>query len=81
MKPREVVIVSKLEKILKNYIKDKKDYEYMVPSRKGNYDHIGVQRVSKISKEAVEVLDSITLKLIACEKPMLTVYLSKGNIT
>jgi integrase len=62
MKPREVVIVVKLEKILKNYIKDKKDYEYMFPSRKGSYDHIGVPRVSNILKEAGEVfgLDNIT---------------------
>lgn len=62
MKPREVVIVVKLEKILKNYIKDKKDYEYMFPSRKGSYDHIGVPRVSNILKEAGEAfgLDNIT---------------------
>lgn len=62
MKPREVVIVAKLEKILKNYIKDRKDYEYMFPSRKGSYDHIGVPRVSNILKEAGEAfgLDNIT---------------------
>lgn len=62
MKPREVVIVVKLEKILKYYIKDKKDYEYMFPSRKGSYDHIGVPRVSNILKEAGEAfgLDNIT---------------------
>ena len=61
-KPREVVIVSKLERILKNYIKDKKDYEYMFPSRKGSYDYIGVQRVSTILSEAGEAfgLDNIT---------------------
>ena len=62
MKPREVVIISKLERILKNYIKGKEDYEYMFPSRKNNYDHIGVQRVSTILKEAGEAfgLDNIT---------------------
>lgn len=60
--PREVVIVSKLEKVLKNYITGKKDYEYMFPSRKGDYDHIGVARVSTILKEAGETfgLDNIT---------------------
>lgn len=60
--PREVVIVSKLEKVLKNYIAGKKDYEYMFPSRKGSYGHIGVPRVSKILKEAGEAfgLDNIT---------------------
>jgi integrase len=62
MKPREVVIVSKLEKVLKNYIKGKNDYEYMFPSRKGSYDHIGVARVSTILKEAGEAfgLDNIS---------------------
>lgn len=59
--PREVVIVTKLEKLLKIYIKDKKDYEYMFPSRKGS-GHIGVARVSTILKEAGEAfgLDNIT---------------------
>lgn len=62
MKPREVIIVSKLERILKNYIKDKEDFEYMFPSRKGSYDHIGVPRVSNILKKAGEAfgLDNIT---------------------
>lgn len=60
--PREAVVVSKLEKVLKNYITGKKDYEYMFPSRKGSYDHIGVARVSTILKEAGEAfgLDNIT---------------------
>lgn len=62
MKPRVVVIVAKLEKILKNYIKDKDDFEYLFPSRKGSYNHIGVQRVSNILKNAGEVfgLDNIS---------------------
>lgn len=62
IKAREAVIISKLERILKNYIKDKEDYEYMFPSRKGAYDHIGVQRVSTILKNAGEMfgLDNIT---------------------
>lgn len=62
MKPREVVIISKLERILKNYIKDKEDFDYMFPSRKGSYDHIGVARVSNILKKAGEAfgLDNIT---------------------
>lgn len=60
--PREVVIVTKLEKVLKNYIKDMKDYDYMFPSRKGNYDHIGVPRVSIILNEAGKAfgLDNIS---------------------
>jgi len=62
MKPREVVIISKLERVLKNYMKDKEDFDYMFPSRKGSYDHIGVARVSNILKKAGEVfgLDNIT---------------------
>ena len=52
IKPRKVFIVSKLEKVLKNYIKGKKDYEYMFPSRKGGC--IGVQRVTNILKAAGE---------------------------
>lgn len=60
--PREVVIISNLERVLKNYISGKKDYEYMFPSRKGSYDHIGVARVSTILKEAGDTfgLDNIT---------------------
>lgn len=52
IKPRKVFIVTKLEKVLKSYIKGKKDYEYMFPSRKGGY--IGVQRVTNILKAAGE---------------------------
>ncbi len=55
IKPRKVFIVSKLDKVLKNYIKGKKDYEYMFPSRKGAY--IGVQRVTNILKDAGEKFD------------------------
>ena len=50
IKPRRAFIVEKLEKILKSYIKGKKDYDYMFPSRKG--DHIGVPRVTTILSEA-----------------------------
>lgn len=62
MKPREVIIVENLEKVLKRYIKDKKDYEYMFPSRKRKHGHIGVPRVSNILKNAGQVfgLDNIT---------------------
>ena len=53
-KPRSVELLPKVEKILKEYIKDKKDYEYMFKSRKGNNRPIGVQAVSNIIKEAGE---------------------------
>lgn len=52
IKPRRAYIVSNLEKVLKKYIKSKKDYEYMFPSRKGGY--IEVPRVTTILKEAGE---------------------------
>jgi integrase len=53
-KPRTVEIIPKLAKILKEYIKDKKDYEYIFQSRKGMNKHIGVQAVSNILKDAGE---------------------------
>ncbi|EQF29869.1 phage integrase family protein [Clostridioides difficile CD160] len=52
-KPRKAPIVPNLERVLKNYIKNKKDYEYMFPSRqKSVTPHIGVERVTEILKEA-----------------------------
>lgn len=53
-KPREVEIRPKVAKILKEYIKDMRDYEYIFKSRKGRNQHIGVQAVSNILKEAGE---------------------------
>ena len=50
-KPREVIIVDKLARILKAYIKDKHDYDYMFPSRKGK-GYIQVSHVSRILNEA-----------------------------
>lgn len=52
IKPRETKIVSKTERILRDYIKDKKDYEYMFQSRKGINEHITVAHVSRILSEA-----------------------------
>ncbi|MEG1870879.1 MAG: tyrosine-type recombinase/integrase [Peptostreptococcaceae bacterium] len=57
-KPREAIILPELERELKKYIKNKKDYEYMFPSRKGKgRNHIQVDRVSEIIKEAAEYFD------------------------
>lgn len=53
IKPREVKIVSKLDRILREYIKDKKDFEYIFPSRKGNRN-ITVSHVSRILRAAGE---------------------------
>lgn len=48
IKPRQVKIISKIAVILKNYIKDKKDYEYIFKSRKGINKYITVSHVSRI---------------------------------
>lgn len=53
-KARVVPLLHRLEKILKEYIKDMKDYEYVFKSRKGTNKHIGVQAVSNTLKEAGE---------------------------
>lgn len=54
MKPRQVKVVVKLQKILKKYIANMKDYEYLFQSRKGENNHILVSHVSRILKEAGE---------------------------
>lgn len=51
-KPRRVIIIKNLRKKLEEYIQDKKDYEYMFPSRKGG--HIQTKRVSQILSEAAD---------------------------
>ena len=53
-KPRTVEIIPSVAKILKEYIKDKKDYEYVFKSRKGNNQHIGVKAVTDMLKDAAE---------------------------
>jgi len=60
-KPRIVPVIDKLRIILKDYIKDKKDYEYLFLSRKGN-NYITVAHVSRILSEAGEYfgLNNIT---------------------
>ncbi|EOY7231592.1 tyrosine-type recombinase/integrase [Clostridioides difficile] len=51
-KPRTVEIRPKIAQILKKYIKNKKDYEYMFPSQKKDYPHIKVATFSDILKDA-----------------------------
>lgn len=53
-KPRIVEVRPKLAAILKDYIKDKRDYEFVFQSRKGTNQPIGVQAVSNILKSAGE---------------------------
>ena len=54
MKPRTVKVIDNIEVLLKKYIKNKRDYEYLFLSRKGKNEHITVSRVSVILKEAGE---------------------------
>lgn len=68
IKPREVKIVSKLEKVLKDYIKDKKDYEYLFKSRKGNNQHITVTHVSRILKQAGEEFNLVDISAHSMRK-------------
>jgi integrase len=53
-KARDVKLISSTVKILKDYIKDKPDYEFLFKSRKGDNDHITVSHVSRILKDAGE---------------------------
>ncbi|MBU5290004.1 tyrosine-type recombinase/integrase [Paraclostridium bifermentans] len=53
-KARVVELIPSMEKILKEYIKDMKDYEYVFKSRKSTYPHIQVQAISNALKEAGE---------------------------
>lgn len=49
LRPRRVAIVSNLKKELKEYIKDKKDYEYIFYSQKGR--HLSTKAVTDILKD------------------------------
>ena len=53
-KARRVELIPSVARILKEYIKDMKDYEYVFKSRKGLNKPIGVQAVSNALKEAGE---------------------------
>lgn len=53
-KPRAAELIPSVAKILKSYIEGKRDYEYVFQSRKGINQHIGVQAVSNILKDAGE---------------------------
>lgn len=63
IKPREVIVVPLLRRILRDYIVNMRDYEYIFPSRKGSNKHILVSRASSILKEAGEYFG---LKDISC---------------
>lgn len=52
IKPRTVKVIENLDVILTQYIKNRKDYEYIFRSRKGKNKHISVSHVSRILKQA-----------------------------
>jgi integrase len=52
MKPRVVKVITNLDVLLTQYIKGKKDYEYLFQSRKGKNRYISVSHVSRILKAA-----------------------------
>ena len=54
VKPRKVGIAANLRMVLINYIKNKRDYEYLFKSRKGKNNHILVSTASNIIKKAGE---------------------------
>jgi integrase len=56
LKPRKADITDKLAKKLIEYTKNKKDYEYLFPSRKGINTHIAVSSFGKILREAGQAL-------------------------
>lgn len=77
-KAREAEILPELEKVLKQYIKHKEDYEYMFPSRRRG-KHIEVKRVTDILKDAAEFfgLEDITAHSMR-KTYAYTVYVSNG---
>ena len=77
-KPRIAEILPEVETVLKRYIKDKKDYEYMFASRKGK-SHIKVDRVTSILKEAADYfgMDDITAHSMR-KTYAYTVYIENG---
>lgn len=81
IKPREVIIVPHLRKILREYIINMRDYEYIFQSRKGTNQHIQVSTVSRIFKDAGEYFG---LKDISCHSLRKTyaykIYEETGDI-
>lgn len=80
IKPRVVPIVDKLKKILKDYIKDKKDYECLFPSRKGINKPINVSRVSAILEEAGKYFGLSNISAHSMRKTYAyKIYIESGN--
>ncbi|MDF2878615.1 MAG: phage integrase family protein [Clostridia bacterium] len=79
IKPREVKIISKLDKILREYIRDKKDFEYIFQSRKGN-KYITVSHVSRILRTAGEWFGLHNISAHSMRKTYAyTIYMESGK--
>ena len=79
-KPRTVELIPEVAKILKNYIEDKKDYEYVFQSRKGVNKPIGVQAVSNILKEAGEYFGLLDISAHSMRKTYAyKIYVESGR--
>lgn len=79
-KPRIVEVLPKLAIILKEYIKDKKDYEYLFQSRKGINKHIGVQAISDKLKEAGEYFGLYNISAHSMRKTYAyKIYIDSGH--
>lgn len=79
-KPRVVEVIPELAKILKEYIKDKKDYEYVFQSRKGVNKPIGVQAVSNILKDAASYFGLIDITAHSMRKTYAyKIYIESGH--
>lgn len=79
MKAREVIIISKLKKILRDYIKDKDDYEFLFLSRKGENSHILVSQVSRVLASAGKALGLSNISAHSMRKTYAyTIYVTSG---
>lgn len=80
IKPREVKIISRMERILRNYIKDKTDFQYLFESRKGKNQCITVGHVSRILKEAGEEFGLVDISAHSMRKTYAyTIYNESGK--
>lgn len=81
-KARVVELIPSMEKILKEYIKDMKDYEYVFKSRKSKYPHIQVQAVSNALKEAGEYFGLYNISAHSMRKTYAyKIYIESGKDT
>lgn len=80
IKPREVKIIFKLDRILRDYIRDKKDFQYIFESRKGTNKCITVSHVSRILKDAADQFGLVDISAHSMRKTYAyTIYVESGH--